>query len=149
MTASKTWIRLIIRAVEEDLAKTLPKCANRYCNKVRPKDAKAQGWNKRTVLGRKEWFCETCSAACAARQFCESCHQLYLEKTFESSALDGKEWAQCEGKGCGRWAHVECLEKLFKKTREQVVADNFSYFCCSCRGKTNGRKRAKSEGYSP
>jgi len=129
------------------LAKKLPKCANKYCNRTRPRDAKTQGWNKRSVLGQKEWFCETCSVAYIAKQYCECCHQIYLERTFETSALDGKEWAHCEGKECGRWAHVECLERLFDKTREEVIADNFNYFCCSCRTKSHGRKRAKSEGY--
>lgn len=127
------------------MAKQLPKCANKYCNKTRPRDAKTQGWNKRSVFGRKEWFCARCSVAYNAKQFCESCHQIYLERTFETTALDGKEWAQCES--CERWAHVECLERVFGKTREEVVTDDFNYFCCSCRGKNSSRKRAKSEGY--
>lgn len=137
----KTWLSLIIRAVEEDLAKNAPRCANRFCNKVKPKDSR---WKKRLILGERKWLCELCSTAFDAGQYCEYCIQLYLETTLESTALDGKEWAQCEEfDTCNRWAHVECLARAFKKTRNEVVADDFKYLCRGCRERCGGKRRKK------
>ena len=54
----KSWIQAIIRAIEEDLARRAPKCANRCCSKILPIQPKAFGWKKRMFLGRKEWLCD-------------------------------------------------------------------------------------------
>lgn len=145
--ALKTWILLLTRAVEEDLARQAPKCANTFCNKFKPQISKNCKWKQRLILGRKEWLCELCNSAYDAKQYCEFCAQLYLETTLESSALDGKEWAQCEKfEKCRRWAHVECLAVKYCKTRDEVVSDDFKYFCCSCKKKAGTKKRKKVNG---
>lgn len=142
----KSWILMIIRAVEEDLARQVPACANQCCRKVLPRKAKAFGWKKRSLLGHKQWLCEACNQAYDARQFCEFCTQIYLKSNLERAGLDGKEWAQCEGSNdCSRWAHVECLGKKHGKTRDEIVADDFKYFCCKCRALAKGKKRIRSE----
>lgn len=144
---SKTWIQYIIRAIEENLAKNAPKCFNKCCNKIRPRDAAVCGWKKRSVLGAKQWLCDPCSKAYILKQFCEFCAQIYLETTLDFCALDGKEWAQCEYfERCHRWAHVECLIKKFGKTREEVMSDGFQYICCDCKSNFRSKKRSKAAG---
>lgn len=121
------------------------KCGNRYCVQVRQTKERINGNNKREIQGRKEWLCNVCLGAYDRKQFCEFCSQIYLENTGEASALDGKEWAQCEGLDeCGRWTHVECLGKRYKKTRDEVVADTFKYICCGCNEKTNKKRKYKT-----
>lgn len=143
---ARSWILMVIRAVEEELARQAPRCANRCCVKVLPKQPSSLGWKKRSIMGEKRWLCETCSSAFDSKQFCEFCSQIYLMSTLEYSGLDGKEWAQCEGpNNCSRWAHVECLSKKYNKTRDEVVAENFKYFCCGCLAMTRGRKRIQPE----
>jgi hypothetical protein len=136
---AKTWMQLVIRAIEEDLAKSAIKCANKFCTRVQQPSIEVES-KKRKMGECKEWLCDTCVKAYDQRQFCEFCSQIYLD-TKNEAALDGKEWAQCEAlKRCGRWAHVDCLAKKFGTTREVVVSDNFEYKCCGCQSKT-GRKR--------
>lgn len=135
---------MIIRAVEEDLAKQAATCANQCCGKARPKLPESLGWKRRTMKSGKRWLCEACSRAFDAKQYCEFCTQIYLKSNLESSGLDGKEWAQCEGPyKCSRWTHVDCIAKRHKMTRKQVVADTFKYWCCGCRAKS--AKRGKPE----
>eukprot|EP00826_Nyctotherus_ovalis_P047413 TRINITY_DN5448_c0_g2_i8.p1 TRINITY_DN5448_c0_g2~~TRINITY_DN5448_c0_g2_i8.p1 ORF type:complete len:177 (+),score=52.16 TRINITY_DN5448_c0_g2_i8:654-1184(+) len=142
---TKTWIQLIVRAVEEDLARKAVKCGNKYCTQVKQRGEKVRGCDKREVGGRKEWLCNACVAAYDRKQFCEFCSQIYLENTGEASALDGKEWAQCEGpEECGRWAHVECLGKRYRKSRDEVVAATFKYLCCGCNEKASGKRGSKA-----
>lgn len=144
MSHAKTWLQYIVKAIEEDLAKTAIKCANTYCCQVKVSTGKSRTNNNRDILGHKKWLCEVCMVAYDRRQFCEFCSQIYLENTGEMSALDGKEWAQCEGlKECGRWAHVECLERKHNKTRDEVVAIDFKYNCCGCAGKLSGKRKVK------
>ena len=143
---TKIWINQLTKAFEYDLTKQAPKCFNKWCIQLRPKEAMNCGWKKRSIQGRKEWLCSMCSQAYDAKQFCEFCFQIYLKNSFENSALDGKEWAQCEGQAfCKRWAHVDCISKYYGKTREEVVADEFKYFCNGCR--VTGRKRINSDVY--
>eukprot|EP00826_Nyctotherus_ovalis_P010373 TRINITY_DN12740_c0_g2_i4.p1 TRINITY_DN12740_c0_g2~~TRINITY_DN12740_c0_g2_i4.p1 ORF type:complete len:191 (-),score=20.17 TRINITY_DN12740_c0_g2_i4:216-788(-) len=138
----KTWLLLLARAADEDLARHAFKCANDFCCSSRPRNGKSAGWRKRGANGGKKWLCDKCSAAHDAGQYCEFCAQLYLERTLEFSALDGKEWAQCEEfEVCNRWAHVECLAKAHKTIRAEVISDNFKYLCCGCRGKSGSKKR--------
>ena len=87
----KSWIQAIIRAIEEDLARRAPKCANRCCSKILPIQPKAFGWKKRMFLGRKEWLCDLCCHAYDNNQFCEFCCQIYLQINLEYFGLDGKE----------------------------------------------------------
>eukprot|EP00826_Nyctotherus_ovalis_P057311 TRINITY_DN782_c0_g3_i1.p2 TRINITY_DN782_c0_g3~~TRINITY_DN782_c0_g3_i1.p2 ORF type:complete len:195 (+),score=31.55 TRINITY_DN782_c0_g3_i1:501-1085(+) len=141
---AKTWIKMLIVAVEDDRIKDAPKCFNRCCIRLRPRDPRAQGWRKHTIRGRKTWLCGACSGAYNARQYCEFCSQVYLEDTLETTALDGKTWAQCEE--CGRWGHVECLQQQHGKTKEEVMADSFKYVCGGCRGKSNKKRARINEG---
>jgi len=135
----KTWIQLVIRAIEEDLAKSAIKCANKFCARVQQPGIEIES-KKRKMGERKEWLCDTCIKAYDQEQFCEFCSQIYLD-TKNEAALDGKEWAQCEAlKRCGRWGHVECLIGEFGMTREVVISDSFKYKCRQCQSKT-GRKR--------
>lgn len=137
----KTWILYLIRAVGEDLAKQIARCSNSFCNKLRPRSS---DWKKRSILGRKKWLCETCNAAYEADQYCEFCAQVYLERTLELATLDGKEWTQCEDyEKCSRWAHVECLARAYKRTRNEVVAKDFKYLCRRCRRRSGAKKRRK------
>ena len=130
---AKFWIQSLIRAFEEDLAKEAPKCENKYCAKIMPNEPKNYGWSQRLMNARNSWLCETCTLAYDSRQFCEFCFQIYLENTAEFSALDGKQWAQCEGnETCGRWAHVDCLGNEYGKTIEEVMEPDFKYICCNC-----------------
>jgi len=130
---------MLIRAVEDDLAKQAPKCANQCCGKRQPKKAQNHGWKRRSMAGHKKWLCEGCSRAYDNKQYCEYCAQIYLKSNLEYSGLDGKEWAQCEN--CYRWAHVDCLRKKYKMKREEVIADTFKYTCCGCKVKKGGIKR--------
>eukprot|EP00826_Nyctotherus_ovalis_P030216 TRINITY_DN2403_c0_g1_i1.p2 TRINITY_DN2403_c0_g1~~TRINITY_DN2403_c0_g1_i1.p2 ORF type:complete len:158 (+),score=33.04 TRINITY_DN2403_c0_g1_i1:566-1039(+) len=131
---------MIMMALGEDLEKSLSRCANRYCQKLKPKNAKRHGWERRSIFGRKEWLCDACSAAYTAKQCCEFCLQIYIENTAEFSDLDGKQWAQCEAQGkCGRWTHTECLAKAYKKTEAEVAAKSFKYICGNC--KLKGKKK--------
>lgn len=140
---SKTWILYLARAIREDLAKQTTKCSNSCCNKSRPRNS---NWKKRSILGHKKWLCETCNAAYEANQYCEFCAQVYLERAFKLSALDGKEWAQCEDyEKCNRWAHVECLARAYNRTRNEVVADDFKYLCRRCRPRAKKRKNVYND----
>jgi len=130
---------MIILAAEKDLAKNIPKCFNKCCVQLRPKEAKAHGWKKRSIKGYKVWLCGDCSLAYDRKQYCEFCSQVYLENAL---TLDGKVWAQCEEKECGRWGHVDCLEIKYGKSREEVMADSFKYACGACKSKN--KKRTKS-----
>lgn len=133
---------MLMMALGEDLDKCLPKCANKYCQRLKPKNAKTHGWERRSILGHKEWLCEKCNLAYSSKQFCEFCLQIYLENTAEFSDLDGKQWAQCEGLGrCDRWAHIECLAKTYGKTEREIAAKSFKYTCSTCKTQTNKRKR--------
>lgn len=146
-TRQKTWIKLLIRAVEEDLVKQSNKCANNCCEKVLPEKPRALRWRKRDIRGRKEWLCETCTRAYDHCQFCEFCSQIYLDETTEVAALDGEEWAQCEGaEQCNRWAHVKCLAKVCKKDRSEIVSKNFKYTCCDCNNGLYGRRKRHIKG---
>eukprot|EP00826_Nyctotherus_ovalis_P038271 TRINITY_DN3578_c0_g1_i2.p2 TRINITY_DN3578_c0_g1~~TRINITY_DN3578_c0_g1_i2.p2 ORF type:complete len:175 (+),score=34.30 TRINITY_DN3578_c0_g1_i2:541-1065(+) len=141
---AREWVAMIIKAVEEDLARQAVKCANQCCGKVQPNQFESLGWKRRTMKSGKRWLCEACSRAFDAKQYCEFCTQIYLKSNLESSGLDGKEWAQCEGPNtCGRWAHVDCIGKKHKMTRKQVVADTFKHICSGCRAKK--AKRVKPE----
>ena len=73
-------------------------------------------------------------------QYCEYCKQIYQNESFELSTLDGKEWVQCEGKECGRWTHVGCLENMIGKKREEIIDDKFIYHCSKCRDKICGKR---------
>eukprot|EP00826_Nyctotherus_ovalis_P018035 TRINITY_DN1535_c0_g2_i2.p2 TRINITY_DN1535_c0_g2~~TRINITY_DN1535_c0_g2_i2.p2 ORF type:complete len:110 (+),score=0.99 TRINITY_DN1535_c0_g2_i2:92-421(+) len=91
--------------------------------------------------GCKEFLCKECSFAYDKGQFCQFCFQLYLKDTAEFSTLDGKEWAQCEEfNQCGRWAHVNCLCREYKKMRTEIVSENFKYICCDC-GEISGKRK--------
>jgi len=141
-TMQKRWIRLLIRAVEEDLARQIQKCGNICCEKILPERPRAYGWRKRNVRGSKEWLCKVCTQAYDHSQFCEFCSQIYLDETAEVAALDGEEWAQCEGaEQCDRWAHVKCLAKACKKNRNEIVSKSFKYICCGCNNAVYGRKK--------
>ncbi len=144
-TQAKTWIRLVIRAIEEDLARDAPKCGNKYCVKFQPTNPKSHGWAQRKLGDSKQWLCETCTLAYDRKQFCQFCYQIYLENTDNFTTLDGQSWAACE-EDCSRWAHVKCLAEKFDLTEAEVASDKFHYVCCGCRPK-NGKKRANAEGY--
>lgn len=138
----KTWVLLLIRAVDEDLAKHSRKCYNSLCYCIRPKDPEKSYWKKRRIRGSKRWLCARCSAGYEAGRYCEYCAQLYVSAAH--SRADGKEWTPCEkSETCCRWAHVECLEKARNKGRSQIAADDLQYLCCGCKKKT-GAKRRKS-----
>lgn len=140
------WVSMLIRAVEEDLARQVPKCANECCTKIQPKHANKLGWKRRTMMGHKRWLCEACSKAYDLKQYCEYCMQIYLKSNLEYSGLDGKEWAQCESSNsCSRWVHVDCLGEKYKIRREEVVAESFKYICCGCKSKKGGIKRPRPE----
>lgn len=139
---AKTWIELIVRAVEEDLAKTAIKCGNKYCSQVKEEGERMSSSSKRETQRKKEWLCSVCTNAYDQKQFCEFCSQIYLENTNELSALDGKEWAQCED--CERWTHVDCLGREYNKTRDEVVAASFKYICCECNDKVNKKRKRRN-----
>ena len=142
----KTWVQLIVRAIEEDLARGMPSCGNNYCGRLQTNEHRKEGWEQRDFDAKKEWLCMTCVKAYDHKQFCEFCFQIYLENTSEFSALDGKGWAQCEGNTmCERWAHVDCLAEVYNKKVEEVVDENFKYVCCNC--KTTTSKKRKPSGY--
>ena len=67
----KTWIQLIMMAMEEDIIKHSPKCANKYCEKVQPQNPKLSGWDRRSRSGKRKWLCNTCISAYDSKQFCE------------------------------------------------------------------------------
>lgn len=139
MIQRKTWIQLVIRAIEEDLAKAATKCGNNFCTRVQQVGKEIK--SKRPIRGHKEWLCYICTKAYDKGQFCEFCDQIYLDVQNEA-ALDGKEWAQCEAfKNCHSWAHVDCLAKKFGTTREMVVVDSFKYKCGRCELKVRGKRR--------
>ena len=140
---SKTWIQYIIRAIEEDLGKTATKCGNIYCRMIKQITFYPQNNNERNINGKKKWLCDRCVVAYDHSQYCEFCNQIYLNDTWNNLTLDGKEWAQCESVNCNSWAHVECLQKAYDKTREEVIAEEFKYICCRCKTKEN-RKRKMS-----
>lgn len=145
---TRTWMQFIIRAIEEDLARGMPSCGNKYCGRLQPDDPKGQGWDQRMFAIKKEWLCETCILAYDHKQFCEFCFQIYLENTSEFSALDGKGWAQCEGDVvCGRWAHVDCLAEAYHKKVEEVVDENFKYVCCNCKTVIPKKRKASINRY--
>jgi hypothetical protein len=138
----KTWIKLLIRAVEEDLAKEIQKCANTCCERVTPERPRAYGWRKRNIRGAKKWLCGVCTRAYDHSQYCEFCSQIYLDEAAEVAALDGEEWAQCEvAEQCNRWAHVKCLAKACRKNRSEIVSKNFKYICCDCNSGVYGKRR--------
>ena len=127
-------IRILIRAIEEDMMKEEIQCWNTYCNKSKSKSPTEPEWKQQTILGQKVWLCENCYKAYNKQQFCEFCGQIYLESTSEFSTLDGKEWAQCEGsQECGRWGHVECLSKHHGISYSTVISNNFHYLCSNCK----------------
>ena len=92
------------------------------------------------------WLCDECVLAYHKEQFCEICGQIYLNDTEEFSTLDGREWAQCEGRDkCGRWIHVECLMQKYGKTYKEVISDQFKYICCNCN--LNGKRKTIKKNY--
>jgi len=146
----KIWIELLIKAVDEDLAKSKALCANKYCSKLRPEKPRAHGWRKRNMGGYKGFLCKSCTSAYDKGQFCQFCFKLYLNHTTEFSALDEKEWTQCEK--CECWGHVDCLTKehegRYKKMKSEIASKNFKYICCdynelSGKRKININKRVK------
>jgi len=142
-------MQMIIMALGGDLEKCLSKCANEYCQKLKPKNPKIHGWKRRYISGYKEWLCNMCNTAYNSKQFCEFCMQIYLENTAEFSDLDGKEWAQCEGqRRCGRWAHIECLARTYAKTQQEVAARSFKYICCNCKSRNKRKKRTKVKAHN-
>lgn len=146
-TLQKTWINLLIRAVEEDLARQR-KCANACCEALQPKNPRASSWRRRDISGHKEWLCENCARAYDHCQFCEFCFQIYQDETAETAALDGEEWALCEGaEQCGRWAHVKCLARACKKNRNEIISQNFKYVCGECSNALYGKKRRSIKKY--
>ena len=132
----KTWILLIMKAVESDLAKTQVKCTNSCCVKMVIRNADLK---KRRIVGQEMWLCNGCLIAFNKKQYCEFCGQIY--NTDESANLYGKEWAQCED--CGRWGHVECLCTKYNQPREIIIAENFKYECCVCQKKISGKRKNK------
>eukprot|EP00826_Nyctotherus_ovalis_P065466 TRINITY_DN9627_c0_g4_i3.p1 TRINITY_DN9627_c0_g4~~TRINITY_DN9627_c0_g4_i3.p1 ORF type:complete len:214 (-),score=12.15 TRINITY_DN9627_c0_g4_i3:149-790(-) len=143
----KTWINLLIQAVEEDLAKQR-KCANACCEALLPDKPRASNWRRRDIGGHKEWLCENCARAYDHCQFCEFCFQIYQDETAETAALDGEEWALCEGaEQCGRWAHVKCLAKACKKNRNEIISQNFKYVCGECSSTLYGKRKRSIKKY--
>lgn len=139
-------MQFIIRAIEEDLARGMPSCGNRYCGRLQPDEPRKEGWDQRAMGARYEWLCEPCALAYDHRQFCQFCFQIYLENTSEFTALDGKKWAQCEGAAtCERWAHVDCLAEACNKKVDEVIDESFKYICCNC--KTTKLRKRRASGY--
>ena len=145
---AKTWIELLIRAIEEDTSKKAPKCCNKFCVQPLPINPKKHGWGQRDLGVHQEWLCKICISAYDKNQFCEFCYQIYIENTSEFCALDGKEWALCEGNElCGRWAHVDCLANAYNKSVEEIMAEDFKYFCCNCEIKLSKKRKANTNKY--
>lgn len=146
-TKMRDCVELLIRAVEEDLGRSAKKCANAYCGMIQQFGVKIET-NERDIRGSKEWLCDGCVQAYDRRQFCEFCHQIYLDAANESAALDGEEWAQCEAsERCERWVHVGCLARQLQKPREAIAEEEFRYVCGTCKGEVAG-KRKNSKRYS-
>lgn len=137
-------IDTLIRAVEEDLAKSAKKCANKCCAAIQQLSMNTES-NMRNIMNCDEWLCDACVKAYDARQYCEFCYQLYLNDTDNADALDGKVWAQCEATdNCNSWAHVDCLASVFHVTREAIIAETFKYSCCDCKEKSIKKRKANS-----
>lgn len=144
---TKVCIDLLVRAVEEDLGRSAKRCGNTYCEMIQQFGVKSET-NERYIKDHKEWLCDKCVQAYDNNQYCQYCHQIYLDTGNESGALDGEEWAQCESsEDCERWVHVRCLAEKLGKPREIILAETFKYVCCNCDLKLTGKRRRPSYRY--
>lgn len=78
------------------------RCYNKWCPEKK-KPATGKDLKKVVINSAPRTLCKKCATAFENKQFCPFCYEIYVDG---STQTDGKDWVQCERKGCVKWVSL-------------------------------------------